>query len=53
MGAYIVKCNEIVKDDNGEIVEIRCTADLETRNGMPVDGRKVRAPFTGYCRARH
>ena len=42
MGAYIVKCNEIVKDDNGEIVEIRCTADLETRNGMPVDGRKVK-----------
>ena len=42
MGAYIVKCNEIVKDDNGEIVEIRCTADLETGNGMPVDGRKVK-----------
>ena len=42
MGAYIVKCNEVVKDDNGEIVEIRCTADLETRNGMPVDGRKVK-----------
>ena len=42
MGAYIVKCNEIVKDDNGEIVEIRCTADLETRNGNPADGRKVR-----------
>ena len=50
MGAYIVKCNEIVKDDNGEIVEIRCTADLETRNGMPVDGRKVKdVVFTGGC----
>ena len=42
MGAYIVKCNEIVKDENGEIVELKCTADLETRNGMPTDGRKVR-----------
>ena len=42
MGGYIVKCNEIVKDDNGNIVEIRCTADLETGNGMPVDGRKVK-----------
>ena len=42
MGAYIVKCNEIVKDENGEIVEIRCTADLETGNGMPTDGRKVK-----------
>ncbi|MBQ8545799.1 MAG: glutamine--tRNA ligase/YqeY domain fusion protein [Clostridia bacterium] len=42
MGAYIVKCNEIVKDENGEIVEIRCTADLETGNGMPADGRKIK-----------
>ena len=42
MGAYIVKCNEIIKDDNGNIMEIRCTADLETGNGMPIDGRKVK-----------
>ncbi len=42
MGAYIVRCNEIVKDEQGEIVEIRCTADLETGNGMPTDGRKVK-----------
>ena len=42
MGAYIVKCNEIVKDENGEIVEIRCTADIETGNGMPTDGRKIK-----------
>ena len=42
MGSYIVKCNEIVKDENGEIVELKCTADLETGNGMPADGRKVR-----------
>ncbi len=42
MGAYIVKCNEMIKDESGEIVEIRCTADLETGNGMPADGRKVK-----------
>ena len=42
MGAYIVKCNEVVTDENGEVTEIRCTADLETGNGMPADGRKVR-----------
>jgi len=42
MGGYIVKCNEIIKDENGEIVEIRCTADLETGNGNPVDGRKIK-----------
>ena len=42
MGAYIIKCQEIIKDDNGEIVEIRCTADLESGNGNPVDGRKIK-----------
>ena len=42
MGAYIVKCNEIVKDESGNVIEIRCTADLETKNGNPVDGRKVK-----------
>ena len=42
MGAYIVKCNEIVKDANGNVTEILCTADLETGNGMPTDGRKVK-----------
>ena len=42
MGAYIVKCNEIVKDESGNVVEIRCTADLETANGNPVDGRKIK-----------
>ncbi len=42
MGAYIVKCNEIIKDKNGNITEIHCTADLETANGNPIDGRKVK-----------
>ncbi len=42
MGAYLVKCEEVVKDAEGKVVEPRCTADLETRNGNPADGRKVR-----------
>ncbi len=42
MGAYIVKCSEVITDENGEVTEVRCTADLETGNGMPADGRKVR-----------
>ena len=42
MGAYIVKCNEIIKDENGKVVEIHCTADLEAKNGMPSDGRKIK-----------
>jgi glutaminyl-tRNA synthetase len=42
MGAYIVKCNEIIKNDDGSIKEIRCTCDLETGNGNPADGRKIK-----------
>ncbi len=42
MGAYIVKCNEIVKDADGNITEIRCTADLESGCNNPIDGRKVK-----------
>ena len=42
MGAYIIKCNEIVKNEDGSVKEIRCTCDLETGNGNPVDGRKIK-----------
>ena len=42
MGAYLVRCDEVVKDETGKVVELRCTADLETGNGMPADGRKVK-----------
>ena len=52
MGAYIVKCNEIIKDENGEITEIRCTADIETANGMPADGRKVKGTIH-WVSAKH
>ncbi len=52
MGAYIVRCNEIVKDGSGNIVEIRCTADLETGAGNPVDGRKVKGTIH-WLSARH
>ncbi len=42
MGAYILRCNEVVKDENGEVCELLCTADLETGNQKPLDGRKVK-----------
>ncbi|NLK38817.1 MAG: glutamine--tRNA ligase/YqeY domain fusion protein [Clostridiales bacterium] len=42
MGAYIIKCEEIIKDSQGNVVEIRCTCDLETRNNLPADGRKIK-----------
>ncbi|HEY65878.1 MAG TPA: glutamine--tRNA ligase/YqeY domain fusion protein [Caldilineae bacterium] len=41
-GAYYVTCVDVVKDENGEIVELRCTYDPESRGGMTPDGRKVR-----------
>lgn len=42
MGAYIIKCEEIIHDGEGNITELLCTADLETRNEKPADGRKVK-----------
>ena len=42
MGAYIVRCNSIVKNEDGSVREIHCTADLETGNGNPADGHKVK-----------
>ena len=41
--AYFLKCESVVKDDSGEIVELRCTYDPETRGGHAPDGRKVKA----------
>ncbi|MDR0222911.1 MAG: glutamine--tRNA ligase/YqeY domain fusion protein [Oscillospiraceae bacterium] len=42
MGSYIIRCDEIVRDENGGVAELLCSADLETRNGNPADGRKVK-----------
>ena len=42
MGAYIVKCNEVVKNPDGSVKELHCTADLETGANMPTDGRKIK-----------
>ena len=42
--AYFITCREVVKDAAGEVVELRCTYDPETRGGnTPPDGRKVQA----------
>ena len=42
MGAYLVKCESIEKNPDGSIAAIHCTADIETGNGNPADGRKVK-----------
>jgi glutaminyl-tRNA synthetase len=41
--AYFVTCKEVVKDANGEVIELRCTYDPATRGGNAPDGRKVKA----------
>lgn len=40
MHAYFVKCNEVIKDENGNIVEIHCTYDPETKSGSGFNDRK-------------
>ncbi|MCY4652940.1 MAG: glutamine--tRNA ligase, partial [Dehalococcoidia bacterium] len=40
---YFIKCEEVIKDESGEVVELRCTYDPETRGGSAPDGRRVRA----------
>ena len=40
--AYLVTCNEVVKDEVGNVVELRATYDPESRGGAAPDGRKVR-----------
>ncbi len=41
--AYFIRCEEVVKDAAGNIVELRCTYDPATRSGEAPDGRKVKA----------
>jgi len=40
--AYLITCDEVVKDATGEIIELRCTCDLASRGGQSPDGRKVK-----------
>lgn len=41
--SYFIKCEEVIKDEQGNIIELRCTYDPETRGGNAPDGRKVKA----------
>jgi glutaminyl-tRNA synthetase len=40
--AYIVRCDEVVKNAEGQVVELRCTADLDSKSGGPTANRKVK-----------
>lgn len=49
---YFIKCEEVIKDENGEVIELRCTYDPNTRGGFAPDGRKVKATIH-WVSARH
>ena len=40
--AYIIKCDEVVKDEKGNISQLRCTVDLDSKSGGPTASRKVK-----------
>ncbi|MGL4799010.1 MAG: glutamine--tRNA ligase/YqeY domain fusion protein [Cellulosilyticaceae bacterium] len=42
-GAYFVKCTDVIKDEAGNVVEVHCTYDPETKSGSGFTGRKVKA----------
>ena len=49
---YFITCTDVVKDEAGEIIELRCTYDPETRGGQSPDGRKVKGTIH-WVSARH
>jgi len=51
-GIGIVKCTEVVKDTSGNVAEVRCTLDADTRHGMPGTERKVKGTIH-WVSARH
>lgn len=50
--AYFIKCEKVIKDADGNIVELHCTYDPETRGGNAPDGRKVKATIH-WVSAKH
>jgi glutaminyl-tRNA synthetase len=50
--AYIIKCDEVVKDAGGKIVELRCTADLDSKSGGTTANRKVKGTIH-WVSAKH
>ncbi|MCA8998768.1 MAG: glutamine--tRNA ligase, partial [Planctomycetaceae bacterium] len=50
--AYFIKCEEVIKDEDGNIIELRCTYDPETAGGNAPDGRKVKGTLH-WVSARH
>lgn len=51
--AYYVTCTDVIKDDAGNITELRCTYDPETRGGQSADGRKVKGTLHWVSASEH
>lgn len=51
-GAYFIMCNEVIKDEDGNIIELHCTYDKETKSGSGFTGRKVKGTIH-WVSARH
>jgi glutaminyl-tRNA synthetase len=52
LNAYYITCTEVIKDVNGEITELHCTYDPESRGGMSPDGRRVKGTIHWVSAAR-
>ena len=52
MNAYFVKCTDVVKDEKGNVIEVHCTYDPETKSGSGFEGRKVKGTIH-WVSARH
>jgi len=50
--AYIIKCDELIKDDTGKVIELRCTADLDSKTGGPTSSRKIKGTIH-WVSAKH
>ena len=40
--AYIIKCEEVIKDEQGRVIELRCSCDMDSKSGGPTSNRKVK-----------
>lgn len=50
--AYVIKCEEVIKDENGMVVELRCTYDPETKSGSGTSNKKVKGTIH-WVSAKH
>jgi glutaminyl-tRNA synthetase len=50
--AYIIKCDEVMKDEKGNVVELRCSIDLESKSGGATSNRKVKGTIH-WVSAKH